>query len=571
MKTQLKIALFLMLPAISVAQVPVDEDGNVIAQYEPGADAALLSQAELQDLVGPIALYPDDLLAIVLPAAAYPLQVVEAARFLEAYETDSSLEPSPDWDEAIVALTNYPEIVALLNEDLDWTLSLGEAVVAQQTDVIAAVEAFRDLAYAAGNLKSDEYQTVSQDDGVIHITPLEDDAIYVPYYEPEQVVYYQPEPVYYYYPRARPVYYYPYAAGYNFYNDYFWGVSTAFTIGWISNSLHTHHYSYYGHPYYGHSYWNHWYRRPSISVYNSYYTYNSGRPGHYRSHGDNWRPHEQRREYVRREGYSRSDRHSGGDNGSRNSRQRDISFRERDSNVTPRGDLARNNAQRNRSNSRNSDGSRNRNSSRDNAGNRSRNGSSDNLSARNRNSSRDGARSRSGIDSRGSATTRGRSDDRNTNTRNTRNSRDDVSIARDQATNRQQPASRSADSRRGQQARRQGSEQRVARNQQPATQSSNRLSQRTAATAGPNTRAQNRPQAQASRRQQQMLAPTSSPRRQEARQQAPRSASLPQPRRQTTAAPRQAPQRQSNNKGSSRSQGASRSSDSRSSSRSKRR
>jgi hypothetical protein len=530
MKIQLKIALFLLLPAISVAQVPVDEDGNVIAQYEAGADAALLSQAELQDLVGPIALYPDDLLAIVLPAAAYPLQVVEAARFLEAYETDSSLEPSPDWDEAIVALTNYPEIVALLNEDLDWTLSLGEAVVAQQTDVIAAVEAFRDLAYAAGNLKSDEYQTVSQDDGVIHISPLEDDAIYVPYYEPEQVVYYQPEPVYYYYPRARPVYYYPYAAGYNFYNDYFWGVSTAFTIGWVSNSLHTYHSSYYGHPYYGHSYWNHWYRRPSISVYNSYYTYNSGRPQHYRSHGDNWRPHEQRREYVRREGYSRSDRHSGGDNGTRNNRQRDISFRERDSNVTPRGDLARNSAPRNRNNSRDSDGSRSRNNSRDNAVNSSRNGSSDNLSAGNRNSVRNGARTRSGnaIDSRDSATSRGRSDDRNTNTRNTRN-------------------------------------------QQAATRSSNSLSQRTAATAGPNTRAQNRQQPQTSRRQQQMAAQTSSPRRQETRRQAPRSAPAPQPRRQASAAPRQAPQRQTNNKGSSRSQGESRSSESRSRSRSKRR
>jgi len=266
-------------PMISGAQAPA---------------SPLLSSAELQDLVGPIALYPDDLLAIVLPASTYPLQLVQAQRFLDDLGNDSSLQPDESWDDSIVALINYPEAVELLNDDLDWTWRLGEAVVAQQADVIDAVETFRDRAYAAGNLKSDAYQTISEDNGVIEITPVSDDVIYVPYYEPERVVVYQSRPAYYYYPDPYPVYYYPYPAGYAFNHGFFWGVTTAFTIGWYSDNLHVYHHSYYGHPYYGHSYWNHyWYRQPSIHAYNSHYNHYSGysNSGHQSGHGDYWQLH----------------------------------------------------------------------------------------------------------------------------------------------------------------------------------------------------------------------------------------------------------------------------------------
>ncbi len=350
MKIRISTAMLLLIPALSLAQVPVDDDGNVIGKYEsqsnitPIVDDGVprLSYAELQDLVGPIALYPDDLLAIVLPASAYPLQVVEASRFLKALEIDSSLQPDADWDDSIVALINYPEVVALLNEDLDWTLRLGEAVVAQQTDVVAAIEGFRDRAYAAGNLKSDDYQTVSNDEGVISISPVAEDVIYVPYYEPARVVYAQPQPVYYYYPRPYPVYYYPYAANHYFDRGYFWGVTTAFSIGWMSDSLHVHHHSYYGHPYYGRTYWNDgWYRRPSISVYNTTYI-NNNVSGNHHGNGDQWRASNTRREYVRREGYSRNDRRLDSRSTNRVSNQsvRDdsgngaINFRERESRST---------------------------------------------------------------------------------------------------------------------------------------------------------------------------------------------------------------------------------------------
>jgi hypothetical protein len=266
----------------SGAQVPVDESGNALGA-ETLSDGTLysapppLSDAELAELVGPVALYPDDLLAIVLPASTYPLEIVQAARFLEQYEQDSSLKPDEEWDESVTALLNYPEVLRMMDEDIDWTWQLGDAVVTQQADVIAAVESFRDRAYAAGNLKSDKYQTVNNDGGIIEIVPIDDEVIYVPYYEPERVLVRQVTPVYYYYPRPYPVYYYPYAPGYSFYNGYFWGVTTAYRIGWSSHNLHVHHYSYWGHPYYGHSYYGHYYRRPSVTIYNTWYVNNSSR------------------------------------------------------------------------------------------------------------------------------------------------------------------------------------------------------------------------------------------------------------------------------------------------------
>ncbi|NNF48986.1 MAG: DUF3300 domain-containing protein [Woeseiaceae bacterium] len=305
------VLAFSMVPLAACAQVPVDEHGEVVGDYQPADEVAperplgneeipLMSQAELEELVGPIALYPDDLLAVVLPAAAYPLQIMEAARFLEELEDDASLKPDPDWDDSVVALLNYPEVVKLLNDDIDWTWRLGEAVIAQQQDVVGAIQSFRDRAYAAGNLKSDDYQSVSQDEGVIEITPVSDDVIYVPYYEPERVVVYQPRPVYYYYPRRYPVYYYPYPSSYAFDRGYFWGVTTAFTIGWVSDSLHVYHHSYYGHPYFGRSYWSDrwWYRRPNINVYNTSYVRNRNVTINRYYHGDIWRPRPNRRDYV---------------------------------------------------------------------------------------------------------------------------------------------------------------------------------------------------------------------------------------------------------------------------------
>lgn len=230
------------------------------AQQAPAA-VELASADDLAELVGPIALYPDDLVAIVLPASTYPLQVVQAARFLEARNTDSTLTANEDWDDSVVALLNYPEVIKLLNDDLDWTYDLGAAVLNQRTDVLSAIQTFRDQAYAAGNLTSDDRQTVSRDDGAIAIKPANPQVIYVPYYEPERVVIHQPAPVYYYYPRPYPVYYYPYPAHYAFSTGFFWGVRSWYSIGWHSHHVHVYDWHYHSHPYYGWNYYDPWYSR----------------------------------------------------------------------------------------------------------------------------------------------------------------------------------------------------------------------------------------------------------------------------------------------------------------------
>lgn len=231
-------------------------------------DAPLFTPDELEELVAPIALYPDDLVAIVLPAATYPLDVVEAARLLDELEDGASREPDPDWDDSIVALLNYPEVLRLLDEDLDWTWDLGEAFLNQQTEVFDAIQRFRMQAREAGNLASDERVVVSEDAGAIRIAPSDPQVIYVPYYEPREVIvhhHHHYAPIRYY-PRPYPVYYYPYPAGYSFWSGYFWGVTTAFTIGWHSHHLHAHHHLHVGHPYHRHRYYDPYYVRRSISV-----------------------------------------------------------------------------------------------------------------------------------------------------------------------------------------------------------------------------------------------------------------------------------------------------------------
>ena len=112
-----------------------------------GPPPAALSAPQLEELVGRIALYPDDLLAIILPASTYPLDVVQAERFLQKLKQDPKLQPDQRWDESIRSLLNYPEVVSMMSQDLDWTQDLGEAVVSQQADVLKAIQAFRAKAH----------------------------------------------------------------------------------------------------------------------------------------------------------------------------------------------------------------------------------------------------------------------------------------------------------------------------------------------------------------------------------------------------------------------------------------
>jgi hypothetical protein len=280
------------------------------------------SPAELEELVGPIALYPDDLIAIILPASSYPLQIVEAARYLEDLEDNLDLQPDENWDDSVVALLNYPEIIQLLNEDLDWTWNLGEAVVSQQADVLDAIQDFRGRAMLAGNLKSDDRQIVTEVEEIIAIEPVDPEVIYVPYYEPRRVVVYQPGPVYYYYPRPYPLYYYPYPVHYSFGAGFFWGVTTAYTIGWLTDRVHYHYYGYASHPYYGHYYTTHYYSPHAHRVRHHYHANPRTHVVYDRKHyGNTWQPS---RRHGHRPGYRHTDReHTTHSNYADTSRHRD--------------------------------------------------------------------------------------------------------------------------------------------------------------------------------------------------------------------------------------------------------
>ncbi len=209
------MALAIVFAAQAVAQAPAAVGG---AASPPSAE-------ELDDLVGRIALYPDDLVAIILPASTNPLQLVQADRFLDKRKADSKLPVDDRWDDSVKSLLNYPEVVKMMSADLDWTSALGEAVVADQGAVLEAVQVFRRKTQAAGNLKSDDKQVVVVEKEVIQIVPADPQVIYVPQYNPTTVVAYGGYPAWGYYPTPYPSYYYPYAPGAALAAGVIWGAA----------------------------------------------------------------------------------------------------------------------------------------------------------------------------------------------------------------------------------------------------------------------------------------------------------------------------------------------------------
>jgi hypothetical protein len=198
-----------------------------------GGAATPMSAEELDKLVGPIALYPDDLVAIILPAATNPLQLVQADRYLDKRKADPKLPIDEKWDDPVKSLLNYPDVVKKMSADLDWTSALGEAVVTDQGAVIEAVQAFRRKAKAAGNLKSDDKQVVKTEQEIVIIEPADPQVIYVPQYNPTTVVVQSAVPVYGYYPAPYPAYYYPYPPGAAMAAGVIWGA--AIGAAWSGN------------------------------------------------------------------------------------------------------------------------------------------------------------------------------------------------------------------------------------------------------------------------------------------------------------------------------------------------
>lgn len=190
------IALFVLstaLPFCAMAQAP---NPSAAPDQSAARTQQLLKPEELDALVAPIALYPDSLLAEVLMASTYPLEVVEAERWVTENKNlkGDALKAALDkqkWDESVKDLVATPSVLTMMSEKLDWTKSLGDAVLAQQPDVMDAVQRLRLKAQANGKLESTKEQKVTvKKEGAkqtIYVEPAVPDTIYVPYYEPAVV------------------------------------------------------------------------------------------------------------------------------------------------------------------------------------------------------------------------------------------------------------------------------------------------------------------------------------------------------------------------------------------------
>jgi hypothetical protein len=203
--------VFALSPAM--AQQPPPTAGSASAS----PSAKTFSQQDLDRLLAPIALYPDPLLAQILMASTYPLEIVEAARWVKANPkvTGKALEDAmakQSWDPAVKSLTAVPQVLQQMNENLDWTQKLGDAFLAQQQDVMNTVQGLRARADASGNLKSTPQQVVktqTQGSQTIYVVePAKPDVVYVPTYNPTVVYgsWWYPAPPYAVYP---PAYVYP--------------------------------------------------------------------------------------------------------------------------------------------------------------------------------------------------------------------------------------------------------------------------------------------------------------------------------------------------------------------------
>ena len=165
--------------------------------YESGdqGEIYLLTPEELDDLLAPIALYPDPLIAQILPAATFIEQIEEAAEFVRRYGQSSSIDLQP-WDVSVKAVAHYPDVLSMMAEKKDWTASLGQAFIDQQQDVMDAIQRLRAEASAKGNLYSTPEQQVIYEEDVVRIVPARPEYVYVPVYDPQVIYVERYNPVY---------------------------------------------------------------------------------------------------------------------------------------------------------------------------------------------------------------------------------------------------------------------------------------------------------------------------------------------------------------------------------------
>ncbi len=188
----LSAALFVLGLALGQTAWGDSYDDQPGTSDQPAGDA-LFTSDELHDLLAPIALYPDPLIAQILPAATFIDQVDEAARYLRQYGNTAPVDDRP-WDVSVRAVAHYPDVLFMMDQKYDWTVSLGQAFVNQQQDVMDAIQRLRVEAQAAHSLVSTPQQQVVTEDGVVSIVPAVPDVIYIPQYDPLVVYAEQPYP-----------------------------------------------------------------------------------------------------------------------------------------------------------------------------------------------------------------------------------------------------------------------------------------------------------------------------------------------------------------------------------------
>jgi hypothetical protein len=186
------LAFALLLPilpqTVSAAQEQ-DQDAQAPAQTSQAPPYTQQTADQLQQLVAPIALYPDSLVAQVLAASTFPAEIVEADRWVQANPDlkGDALAQAVDqqsWDPSVKALTAFPTVLGNMDKNISWTSSLGDAYYNQEQGIMDAIQVMRQKAQQAGNLKDTPQQTVQTQDSNIVIQPAQPDVVYVPAYDP---------------------------------------------------------------------------------------------------------------------------------------------------------------------------------------------------------------------------------------------------------------------------------------------------------------------------------------------------------------------------------------------------
>ncbi len=227
---------FATICALSIALLSI----NALADDNVNSD---FSQAELEQILAPIALYPDSLLTHILIASTYPLEIIQAQRWLKHHKNYNANEiadgvENKDWDASVKALMPFPRIIKRLNDDLNWTQKLGDAFLENEQQVLSSIQILRRKADQAGNLDSMDNMDVVREEKTIIIKSVQPDVVYVPYYDSRYVYgdwYWSSyPPVYWTLSHNRNHYY----RGYN--SPFYWNAGVTISFNYFFNAFHWH-------------------------------------------------------------------------------------------------------------------------------------------------------------------------------------------------------------------------------------------------------------------------------------------------------------------------------------------